>query len=236
MAFTDQSISTPVLYADEATRSTFLVKVYQHLALAIVAFIGMEAALFATGLAKLLGDFVFSGGSFRWLMIMGGFMLVSSMASRSAHSLNKPAVQYGALFAMAAAYAFIFAPFLYYVFIIRESATTVWSAAIITVAGFAALTAVAMTTKKDLSFMRPMIMWGSIVAIGLIVAGAIFGFELGAIFSVAMIALSGASILYQTQQIVRKYPAWAYVGAAVGLFSSVMMMFWYVLRLLMSRD
>jgi FtsH-binding integral membrane protein len=30
----------------------------------------------------------------------------------------------------------------------------------------------------------------------------------------------------------RRYPAEAYVGAAVQLFASVMLLFWYVLRLL----
>ncbi|MFP5376233.1 MAG: hypothetical protein ACLGIO_05555 [Acidimicrobiia bacterium] len=47
-----------------------------------------------------------------------------------------------------------------------------------------------------------------------------------------MIALAGASILYQTQAIMKTYPAEAYVGGAVQLFASVMMLFWYVLRLL----
>jgi FtsH-binding integral membrane protein len=54
-------------------------------------------------------------------------------------------------------------------------------------------------------------------------------------FSVAMIALAGGSILYQTQTIMRRYPAEAYVGAAVQLFASVMLLFWYVLRLLSRR-
>jgi FtsH-binding integral membrane protein len=52
-------------------------------------------------------------------------------------------------------------------------------------------------------------------------------------FSVAMIVLAGGSILYQTQTIMRHYPSEAYVGAAVQLFASVMLLFWYVLRLLM---
>ena len=59
----------------------------------------------------------------------------------------------------------------------------------------------------------------------------LFGFSLGIWFSVAMIALAGASILYQTQTIIRKYPAQAHVAAALGLFASVMTPFWYVLRL-----
>ena len=54
-------------------------------------------------------------------------------------------------------------------------------------------------------------------------------------FTIAMIGLAGASILYQTQSIVREYPEWAYVGAAVSLFASLMLLFWYVLRLFMRR-
>ena len=62
--------------------------------------------------------------------------------------------------------------------------------------------------------------------------GLLFGDNLGVWFSVAMIGLAGGSILYQTQTIIRRYPEGAYVGAAVQLFASVMLLFWYVLRLL----
>lgn len=228
--------STPVIHADEDTRSRFLVKVYQHLGLAVLAFIAIEAFLFVAGIAEALYDFLASSGGVAWLLILGGFTVVNMIASRSAHQLGNPTAQYGALFAMAGAEALIFAPFLYYVFNTADSgSTTVLSAAIITLVGFGALTVVAMTTRKDLSFLRPLIMWGAIAAIGLIVVGVLFGFTLGPIFSLAMIALAGASILYQTQQIIRQYPEWAYVGAAVGLFGSLMMMFWYVLRLLSRR-
>ncbi len=228
---------TPVIHADEDTRSRFLVQVYQHLALAVAAFIGFETLLFATGIAEGFYDFLASSGGFAWLLILGGFTIVNMIASRSAHQLGNTSAQYGALFALAAAEAVIFAPFLYSVFNVSGSNGTasVLSAAIITLVGFAALTVVAMTTRKDLSFLRPLIMWGAIAALGLIVAGVAFGFTLGPLFSVAMIGLAGASILYQTQRIVREYPEWAYVGAAVGLFGSLMLMFWYVLQLFMRR-
>jgi FtsH-binding integral membrane protein len=227
---------TPVIHADEETRSRFLVRVYQHLGLAVLAFIAMEAVLFVAGIAEGLYDFLARSGGVAWLLILGGFTIVNMIASRSAHQLGNPTAQYGALFAMAGAEALIFAPFLYYVFNATDSGSaTVVSAAIITLVGFAALTVVAMTTRKDLSFLRPILLWGAIAAIGLIVVGVVFGFTLGPIFSLAMIALAGASILYQTQQIIRQYPEWAYVGAAVGLFGSLMMMFWYVLRLLSRR-
>lgn len=227
-----QPTMTPVIHADEETRSRFLVKVYQHLALAVLAFVAFETLFFSVGIAEGMYNFFARSGGAAWLLILGGFMVVNMLASRSAHQLGNPTAQYGALFAMAAAEAVIFAPMLYYVFKITDNGTTsVVSAAIVTAVGFAALTAVAMTTRKDLSVLRPLIMWGGIAAIGLIIAGVAFGFTLGPIFSVAMIGLAGASILYQTQNIVRQYPEWAYVGAAVGLFASLMTMFWYVLRL-----
>jgi len=69
----------------------------------------------------------------------------------------------------------------------------------------------------------------------LIMAALLFGLELGVWFSLAMIGLAGASILYQTQTILRNYPEEAYVGAAVQLFASVMLLFWYVLRLFSRR-
>ncbi len=236
MAYPQPSM-TPVIHADEQTRSQFLVRVYQHLALAVVAFMAIEGLLFVSGIAEGIYNFLASSGGFAWLLILGGFTIVNVIASRSAHQLGNPSAQYGALFAMAGAEALIFAPFLYYVFYSPsiDGTTSVVSAAIVTAVGFAALTAVAMTTRRDLSFLRPMLMWGFIAALGLIVTAVIFGFELGPLFSVAMIALAGASILYQTQQIVRRYPEWAYVGAAVSLFASLMLMFWYVLQLFTRR-
>lgn len=232
-----QPTMTPVINADEETRSRFLVRVYQHLALAVLAFIAIEAVFFTVGIAEGIYDFLASTGGVAWLLILGGFTVVNMIASRSAHQLGNTGAQYGALFAMSAAEALIFAPFLYYVFKVAptDGTTSVVSAAIVTLVGFAALTVVAMTTRKDLSFLRPLVMWGAIVAIGLIIAAVVFGFQLGAVFSVAMIGLAGASILYQTQNIVRRYPEWAYVGAAVSLFGSLMMMFWYILQLFTRR-
>ena len=51
-----------------------------------------------------------------------------------------------------------------------------------------------------------------------------------------MIGLAGAAILYQTQTIIRHFPANAYVAGAVQLFGSIMTMFYYVLRIFISRD
>jgi uncharacterized protein len=225
---------TPVAHADEQTRATFLVKVYQHLALAVAAFIGFETLLFTTGMARGLYRFV-AGSGVAWLLILGGFVIVSMIATRSAHELHNSSVQYAGLFGLAAAEAVIFAPFLYYTYNVNGGGANVASAAVVTAIGFGGLSLVAFVTRRDLSFLRPILLWGSMVAIGLILAAVLFRFELGIVFSVAMIALAGASILYRTQTIVRQYPEWAYVGAAVSLFASLMMLFWYVLRVFSRR-
>ena len=226
---------TPVATLDEATRSEFLSRVYQHLLAAVVAFVAFEALLINLGIAREIYELI-SGGGGRWLIVLGGFMVVNWLATNAAHDILNPSRQYAGLFGMAAGEALIFAPFLHYVFEVEGGGTTtVLAAAVITAIGFAGLSLVALVTRADLSFLRPILLWTGVCALVLIVAALLFGFELGVWFSVAMIALAGGSILYQTQTIMRRYPAEAYVGAAVQLFASVMLLFWYVLRLLSRR-
>jgi FtsH-binding integral membrane protein len=233
MAESFQMQAPPVATLSVEERTEFLGKVYGHLAGAIGAFIVFEVILFTSGIAKVLGE-TLTGTT--WLLVLGGFMVVQFLATTASHDLMNPSKQYLGLLGMAAAQALIFAPFLYYVFEVQDSATTVWTAAAVTGMGFAGLTVVAFVTRSDLGWMRPLLMWAGVAALVAIVAAILFGFELGTWFSVAMIAVAGGSILYQTQTIIRQYPSQAYVGAAVALFASVMLLFWYVLRLFMARD
>lgn len=228
--------ATPVINLPEIDRATFVGRVYTHVAGAVAAFIAFEAVLFATGIADRMRDFFFGRGGGTWLLLMGGVMVVQWFAANAAADLGNPSRQYVGLFASAFGQALIFAPFLSYVFQQSDGGATVAQAAIISLVGFAMLTAIGIFTRKDLSFLRPIVMWGFGLALLAIVGGAIFGFALGTFFSVAMIGLSGAAILYQTQNVIRRYPINGHVAAAIGLFSSLMTMFWYVLRLLMSRD
>lgn len=222
----------PVATLDDTARGAFIVKVYQHLGVALLAFVAFEALLINLGVAERMYEFL-AGASSAWLLVLGAFMVVSWMATSAAHDVLNPSRQYAGLFGMAAAYAVIFAPFLHLMFnVVEGGSATVGTAGIITGMGFAGLTAVGMTTRTDLSFIRPIFMWGGVSALLLIVGAVLFGWELGVWFSVGMIALAGGAILYQTQNVMQRYPTEAYVGAAVQLFASVMLMFWYVLRLL----
>jgi FtsH-binding integral membrane protein len=229
---------SPVAVAtlDADSRAAFMVRVYQHLLAAVIAFIAFETLLFSTGLAEGIYDLV-AGSSAAWLMVLGGFMVVNWMSTSAAHDLANPGRQYGGLFGLAAAEALIFAPFLYYVFNVEGAggSATVASAAVVTVIGFAGLTAIGLFTRRDLSFLRPLLMWAGVMSLVLIFAALLFGFELGVWFSVAMVGVAGAAILYQTQTILRTYPEGAHVGAAVQLFASVMLLFWYILRIFSRR-
>lgn len=225
----------PVATLDEKTRGDFMIRVYQHLMGAIAIFVAIEAVLFATGLSERIYD-TLAGSGGTWLLVIGGFMVLQMVAAKSAADLLNPSKQYMGLFLMAAGYAVLFAVPLYYAFNSSDTGgTTVTAAAGITGFMFAGLSAIGIFTRKDLSFVRPLVMWGSFAALGLIVGAILFGWNLGVWFSVAMIALSGASILYTTQNILRRYPQDAHVAAALALFSSVMTMFWYVLRLFNNR-
>lgn len=213
-------------------RAQFIVRTYGHLFGAILAFTGLEVFLFTSGLALPIARTALQGN---WLIVLGAFMLVSWLATHAAGTSASKLGQYFGLGLYVVAQGLIFVPMLYLAEMRAEG--TIASAAGVTLLGFAGLTAVAFVTRKDFSFLRGFIMWGGIVALLAIVGSAIFGLSLGTFFSVAMVGLAGAAILYDTSNILHHYPTDRYVGASLHLFASVAMMFWYILRIFMgSRD
>jgi len=222
---------TPVSALDTDRRAAFIWRVYGHVALAILGFAGIEMYIFSSGLAPRITQIMFSlpGG---WLLILGAFMLVGYAASRVAHTVESAAMQYLALAGFVLAEALIFVPLL--ALAIATAPGIVDSAAGVTLLGTGGLTAVAFITRKDFSFLRGILMWGFILAMVAIVSALLFGFELGTWFSVAMIGFAGASVLYDTSNILHHYPEDKHVGAALGLFASIALMFWYVLQLFLS--
>ncbi|MCB9660933.1 MAG: Bax inhibitor-1 family protein [Sandaracinaceae bacterium] len=212
-------------------RSTFIVKTYLHLLGAIMAFVALEVFIFASGLALPLAQ-AMMGVS--WLLVLGAFMVVSWLGSRIAITAESKIAQYAALGAYVLAEAIIFVPLLLIANMRAEGVIS--SAAGVTAIGFVGLTAVAFITRKDFSFLRGVLLWGGFGVLLLIVAGVLFGFQLGTFFSVGMVVFAGAAILYDTSNVIHHYPEDRYVGASLALFSSVALMFWYVLRIFISRD
>ncbi len=236
MSVQDSYRPTAAINAPETDRASFMAKVYQHVGLALAAFIGFEIVLFVTGIAEAMREFFINNGGFTWLLLLGAFMFIQGFAAKASTNLADPGKQYMGLFVAAFGQALIFAPFLSLVFLEQGGGNTVAQAAVVTLVSFALLTAIGLFTRKDLSFLRPIVMWGfGLALIAIVLSAFIGGIQLGVWFSLAMIGLSGAAILYKTQEILRTYPIGAHVPAAVALFSSLMTMFWYVLRLFMSR-
>lgn len=224
--FMNSPYSMPVSQLSAEARGSFLVRTYSHLALAILLFVGIEVWLFQSGIAdSLVGAF----SSVNWLLVLGGFMVLSWLATFLAQpSVSRP-LQYLGLVLYVALQAVITVPLLD---VANQTAPgTIASAAQVTLGGFFLLTGVVVVTRKDFSFLRTFLVWGGIFALGVIVCAVLFQFNLGTWFSVAMVLLAGASILHTTSAVMRDYPEDADLAAAIQLFAGVALMFWYVLRL-----
>lgn len=220
----------PVSALDVEARSAFIWKTYAHVVGAILAFAAVSAYLMTSGISTQL----FPVLTAQWLLTLGAFMLVSWGASHMAHRLESKPAQYAGFALLVFAEALIFSPVLLIAYAMNPG--IIESAAGVTVLGSVGLIAVAMITRKDFSFLRGILVWGGILALVGIVSAVIFGFQLGTWFSLGMIGFAGAAVLYDTSNILHHYPEDKYVGAAMGLFASIALMFWYILQFFMSRD
>jgi FtsH-binding integral membrane protein len=220
----------PVADLAVENRSNFIWRCYAHVVGAILAFAAIEVYFFQSGIAAAIAAPMLNN----WLMVLGAFMLASWGASHVAHRVKSKNAQYAALAAFVVVEALIFAPILYIAD--ANAPGVIDSAAGVTILGSVGLIATAMITRKDFSFLRGLLVWIGILALVGIVASLIFSFELGTWFSVAMIGFAGAAVLYDTSNIMHHYPEDKYVAASMALFASIALMFWYVLRLFMSRD
>jgi FtsH-binding integral membrane protein len=222
--------TVPVFNLGENSRARFVSRTYNHLFAAVTAFIVLEVLLFKSGFAASIANTLLGTS---WLLVLGGFMVVSWIARSVAHRAESKAMQYFALATYVVGEAIIFVPLLYVAD--RFAPGAIASAAMVTFLAFVGLSLVAFYTRKDFSFLRGILWWGGVIALVSIAGGVIFGFQLGTFFSVAMVGLAGAAILYDTSNVLHHYPEDRYVAASLDLFASVALMLWYVLRLFMSR-
>lgn len=220
-----------VAQAKEVEKAEFYKKTYLHVALAILAFIGVETVLLKTVPPEVIG--LMFKGKFTWLLIIGVFWLASVLANKWSLSQSR-SVQYMGLGFYILLEALIFMPMIY-IAVVNVGGSIIYQAAMLTIAMFAGISFVAFTSKRDFSFLRNIIVIGGFISLGLIVGGMIFGFDLGLWFSVGMVILASATILYQTSKLKDSYTTDQYVGASLQLFASIMLLFWYILRILMSR-
>jgi FtsH-binding integral membrane protein len=213
----------------------FYKKTYSHVAGGVLVFILFEYLLLQS---DAIVDFMLSmTEGWRWLIMLGGFMFITNYAEKMTLKTPDKNMQYLAFGIYILAEALIFVPLIYIAAFYMESGPEILNqAAIVTLALFTGLSAVVFVTKKDFSFLRTGLTVGFFIAMGLIIAGSLFGFNLGLWFSVGMCLLAAGAIIYQTSNLVNKYTNEEYIPAALGLFASLMLLFWYVLSIFLSRD
>lgn len=220
--------------ATDAERVAFYKKTYSHVAGGVLVFILFEYLLLQS---TAIVDFALSMlQGWRWLFLLGGFMLITNYAESTVMRAANKNVQYMGFALYIFAEAFIFVPLIYIALSYTQSFDLLNQAAIVTLSLFTGLSAIVFITKKDFSFLRAGLTAGFFIAIGLILAGVLFGFNLGLWFSVGMCVLAAGSILYQTSNLIHKYGIEDYIPAALGLFASLMLLFWYVIQIFLSRD
>ncbi|MCB9201691.1 MAG: US12 family protein [Flavobacteriales bacterium] len=235
MNLNNDGARTPNMVIDitDAERAIFYRKTYAHVAGALLAFILVESVFL--NIPSLVEFMLSLTQGYLWLVLLGAFWLASSIANNFAHALDRTK-QYIGLGLYVIIEALIFVPLLYIAMYYSGGFEMIKQAGIVTLFLFAGLTAVVFMTNTNFSFLKTALTIGFFIALGLIVAGILFGFELGLWFSVLMVVFAGGCILYQTSQIKYEYHEDQYVGAALGLFASFMLLFWYILQLFMSRD
>jgi len=110
---------------------------------------------------------------------------------------------------------------------------SIWQAAVLTVGIFGGLTAYVFISKRDFSFLRGMVTVGLIVLVlsvvlNIFLASSAFSFAI----AVASLLLFSGFVLYDTSNIIRRYPTNEYVAGALSLYLDAFNIFLALLRIL----
>jgi FtsH-binding integral membrane protein len=231
----------PVSQGTVSERLTFLKRVYSWMTGALVV-CGLSAAIsIKSGITENILRSSNMGFGF-WILIIVGMALTTAMAHAGRHKQGLNVIFFAAF---AAFFGFVLSTLVLVAMVITAAdpgyalqagaydLTLVYQALGATISVFVGLTYVAFTTKKDLSFMRGMLTAATIGLLVMILMSFLFnstGFHL--IITGFGILLFSGYILYDTQNVMKKYPANEHVAGAITLFTDFFMLFWYILSFL----
>ncbi|MEQ1826944.1 MAG: Bax inhibitor-1 family protein [Pirellula sp.] len=222
-------------YAAESERTAFIRRTYSHLAVAVFAFIALEALLLKVISAQAVGNILAPAGNWAPLVMLVAFMAVSWVARSWAESGTSPTWQYLGLSLYVVAEAVIFVPLMHMA--MWQGPDIPIQAGLITTVVFAGLTAFVFLTKANLTSWGSYLGMASLATFVVAIIGMVGGFSLGLFFSGAMVVLLCGYIMYDTSNIIHRFQTHQHVAASLALFASIATMLWYVTRILMSmRD
>jgi FtsH-binding integral membrane protein len=255
MAFAQTAARRPIPGAvatvGVSDRVAFLRKTYGLLGVALIAFAAITGGMmrYATATSFHFSKWALSG-QLNWLLVILLFMGVGWVAQRLAFSPSSRGLQLAGLGVFVVAESMLLQPILW-VLVLRfgnramlgsgilmsgQAAEILMQAVVITLAIFIGLTLTVFLTRKDFSFLRGVLVVCTFAALGVIGASLLFGFSLGAVFCGAMILLMAGYILWQTSLVMSHFPPQAHVAATLMLFSTIAMLFFYVLQMLMELN
>lgn len=155
------------------------------------------------------------------------------------HKTANSAAGIAATFAFTGFMGFTLGPIIDLYLSIPNGAQLVMTALGMTAATFLGLSAVALITRKDFSFLGNFMMAGAIVLVLAMVAAMIFNIPgLALAVSAGFVLFSSAAILYQTSEIVNRAGETNYILATITLYVSIYNLFISLLSILgvMSDD
>jgi len=161
------------------------------------------------------------------IVMIGGVM--GAQAVRHVPGLNL-----AALFGFTTLTGIIISPVLY--LIGQTNPGSILQAGGLTVAIFGGLTAYVFVSRRDFSFLRGMVTVGLVVVIAAGLVNLFVGsLGLGFAISAAALLLFSGFVLYDTSNIIRRYPTNEYVAGALSLYLDAFNIFLALLRILNRR-
>jgi len=204
-----------------AERVGFIRKVYG------LFFAGILFAMVGVGIGFSFPSIMLAIIEHRWISL---FVLIGAVIGTQAVRLVK-GINLLALFGFTTLMGIFLSPLLAILAI--NNPESIVQSGVLTLGIFGGLTVYAFVSKKDFSFMKGMLTVGLTVVVlsvvlNLLIASSAFSFGI----AVASLLLFSGYVLYDTQQILHRYPTNEYVAGALDLFLDVYNIFVALLRIL----
>ena len=206
-------------------RMAFIRRTYTTLLIQLIGVVLATSLSIKTGLAMKLG----LGG-----LIIGFLGVILIMPRLIVPTASRPVQTLGAAL-LVSFYGLLLSPLVMF-----APEGVLIQAGVLTGCVFGGLTAYVFMTKKDFNFLGGMLSAALWILIGVGVISFLFGGfgnTAGLFYSGFAVLLFSGFVLYDTSNIMRRYPTNAHMAASIALLINVVNIFWYIAMILMgSRD